>query len=77
VHWDDLDARSEETYNAKVLGKKAADSHAHATRMHKVYVREAVAKLFLATPNDKTSALSRRRFSGSQTEVQSSAPIIL
>jgi hypothetical protein len=27
-------------------------SHAHATRMHKLYVREAVAKLFRATPND-------------------------
>ncbi len=77
VHWDALEARSEKTNNAKVLGKKAVDSHAHATRMHKVYVREAVAKLFQATPNDKNSASSRTRFSGSQTEVPSSAPIIL
>jgi hypothetical protein len=35
VHWDALDARSEKTNHAKVLGKKAAHSHAHATRMHK------------------------------------------
>jgi hypothetical protein len=53
VHWDALDARSEKTNNAKVLGGKAAASDAHATRMHKLYVREAVAKLFRATPNDK------------------------
>jgi hypothetical protein len=53
VHWDALDARSEKTNNAKVPGKKAADSHAHAIRMHKNYVRETVSKLFRATPNDK------------------------
>jgi hypothetical protein len=54
VHWDALDARSEKNTNAKALGGKAAASH--ATRMHKLYVREAVAKrpkLFRATPNDK------------------------
>jgi hypothetical protein len=78
VHWDALDALSEKTNNAKVLGKKAADSHAHATFMHKINVREAVAKLFRATPDDKTKfCFVKKRFSGSQTEVPSSAPIIL
>ena len=36
----------------KALGGKVAASHAHATRTHKLCVREAVAKLFRATPND-------------------------
>ncbi len=53
MHWDALDARSEKSSNSKVLGKKAADSHAHATRVHKEYVSETVAKLFRDTPNDK------------------------
>ena len=53
MHWDALDGRSERTNNAKVLANKAAVSHAHATRMHKVYVRGTVANLFRATPNDK------------------------
>jgi hypothetical protein len=53
VHWDALNARSEKTNNANVLGRKAAASHAHATRDHKDYVSATVAKLFRATPNDK------------------------
>jgi hypothetical protein len=43
VHWDALAARSEKGNDVKALGVKIAASHAHATRMHKVYVREAVA----------------------------------
>ncbi len=52
MHWDALAARSEKGTDVKALGVKIAASHAHATRMHKVDVREAVAKLFRATPND-------------------------
>ncbi len=52
VHWDALDALSEKSNSAKALGGRVAASHAHATRMHKLYVREAVAKLFRATPDD-------------------------
>jgi hypothetical protein len=52
VHWDALAARSKKVNDVKALGGKIAASHAHATRMHKIYVREAVAKLFRATPND-------------------------
>jgi hypothetical protein len=76
VHWDALDARSKKNTNAKALGGKAAASHAHATRMHNLYVREAVTKLFRATPSDNKLCFVRR-FSVSLMEVPSSALIIL
>jgi hypothetical protein len=52
VHWDALDARSEKSNNAKALGGKITASHVHVIRMHKLYVRGAVVKLFRATPNE-------------------------
>ena len=52
MHWDALAARSEKGSDVKALGNKIAASHAHAARVHRVYVRDAVAKLFQSTPND-------------------------
>ena len=72
VHWDALDARSEKTNNANVLGRKAAASHAHATRDHKDYVSETVAKLFRATPNDKKLCFVKEEVFG----IKDGAPII-
>ncbi len=36
----------------KVLARKISQSHAHAAKKHQIYVRDAVSKLFKATPND-------------------------
>jgi hypothetical protein len=72
VHWDALDARSEKGTDAKALGNKIAASHAHATRMHKGYVRETVAKLFRDTPNDEKLCFVKEEVFG----IKNGAPII-
>ena len=78
MHWDALAARSQNlmTNNVRALGIKIAASHAHAARNHQAYVTREVYKLFQDTPDDKNSALSKRRFLESPMEVPSSAPII-
>ena len=77
IHWDALNARSEKGTDAKALGVKIAASHAHATRSHKAYVRETVAKLFIDTPNDEKLCFVKEEVSASKMELPSSAPIIL
>jgi hypothetical protein len=53
AHWDALEARSPNSSNLKALGRKIAQSHAHAAGNHQALVRKAVAKLFESTPADK------------------------
>ena len=72
IHWDALNARSEKGTDAKALGVKIAASHAHATRMHKGYVRETVAKLFRDTPNDEKLCFVKEEVFG----IKNGAPII-
>jgi hypothetical protein len=64
VDWDAFVARSKKGNNVKALGCKIAASHAHATRMHKMYVREAVAKPFRATPNDNQLCFDKEEVFG-------------
>ena len=72
IHWDALNARSEKGTDAKALGVKIAASHAHATRSHKAYVRETVAKLFIDTPNDEKLCFVKEEVFG----IKNGAPII-
>ena len=53
VHFDALNARSPPTSDVRALAKKVSQSHAHAARSHQDFVKDAVSKLFEATPEDK------------------------
>jgi hypothetical protein len=64
VHWDSLAVRSGKGTDVKALGGKVAASHAHATRMHKMYVRETVAKLFRASSNDNKLCFVKKEVFG-------------
>ena len=72
IHWDALQARSQKTNDQKALGTKCAASHAHATREHRGYVRNAVAKLFQDTPGDKKLCFVKEEVFG----IKGGGPII-
>jgi hypothetical protein len=72
VHWDALAARSPKTSDLKKLGSNIAASHAHIARMHKGYIREAVAKLFQDALNDKKHSFVKEDFG-----ISDGGPIII
>ncbi len=52
VHWDALAAQFPDSSHVKAMARKKSFSHAHGARKCQNYVRDAICKLFEATPND-------------------------
>jgi hypothetical protein len=77
VHWDTLDSRSEKTNMPKFWEVKQRLVMPMPPGITKLMSWRWSPSSSELRPTTKNSALSRRRFSGSQTEVPSSAPIIL